>query len=902
VSRRVSHPLCLLAPLVLALFCLPCGRGADANAALQDAAAALQRGDFPGAEQKLRDELKRHPNDAETLSLLGMALDSQKKFAEADSVHRQAIAAAPGSARVLGKYGNHLLIAGDEKGARDAFQKALAIDPADRYSNLQLAQLALKWKDASHAKEALGHLDRLPRNQREAPEVAVLRLAALDLSGDRQAGDTLFARLSSATQNDASLSASIGWTLTEAGVYDRAETFLTHALAADPSNFHVLYDLGVVACYARHYERARDVLETAVRQQPNNVDALYSLAFVYSALRQPEPTLRLLAQAARLAPRRADVQRLIAVTTGELQANEDSAAAWDRYAALAPNDDTARRERGFARIHLRQFDSGMADLEWYIARHPDDPIGHYELGLAQSTSDPTKGLASLDKALELKPDFVAARSARGALNYVQGKPESAVPDLESAAASEPTNGMILDRLGQAYRALDRLTDAIRVLRRAAELAPDESTIQLHLGSALAEAGQDAESEVLMDRYRQRRPTQAPKDLMHYLSLSPEQQRADYRARVEKAVRDNPGDANAQLHYLKLSLEESQMDQATATARVIAGMKPGAAVLADAGRALLEARQYSPARELLDKAAAADPSAGLELDLSMATFHTKGPDEGLGHLDRVPPSRRNGDYYLARAQMLDASGKAGDAIAAMDQAIQASPKRPDLYWQAAVLLSRNRRGPEALRLLDRAEQTLPQDPQIPLVRATLLERSGQSEEAEHLLDRIQRRWPEGAAVWVARGIVLAAHEHFDGARRALETAVTLGARSPEAWFYLADSTLRSAPDRIDDAEAAARKALTLAPADPWIQTLAGEIAFRKGNYQTAVERQQNAIRLRPGWIDAHHDLAQSYEALGRKQEALAEVAIVETIRKDSPGAAAEPPDPGRLFQTRPPLDW
>src|SRR5438046_717288 len=86
------------------------------------------------------------------------------------------------------------------------------------------------------------------------------------------------------------------------------------------------------------------------------------------------------------------------------------------------------------------------------------------------------------------------------------------------AGSEASNGMRLDLLGQAYRALDRLADAIHVLRRAAELAPGESTIQLHLGNALAEAGQNAESEVLMDRYRQRRPTQAPRSLMNYLSL------------------------------------------------------------------------------------------------------------------------------------------------------------------------------------------------------------------------------------------------------------------------------------------------------------------------------------------------------------------------------------------------
>src|SRR5581483_9617014 len=185
--------------------------------------------------------------------------------------------------------------------------------------------------------------------------------------------------------------------------------------------------------YGKHYERARDLLEAAVRQQPENVDALYSLGFVYSSLKQTEAALRALAQAARLAPKRADVVRLIAVTTGELSADEDSAAAWDRYLQLAPGDDIARRERGFARTHIHEFETGLADLEWYIARHPEDPIGHYQLGLAQSTNDPTKGIDSLNKALALKPDFVAARAARGALYYTQGNAEAAVPDLEAAA-------------------------------------------------------------------------------------------------------------------------------------------------------------------------------------------------------------------------------------------------------------------------------------------------------------------------------------------------------------------------------------------------------------------------------------------------------------------------------------
>jgi tetratricopeptide (TPR) repeat protein len=771
----------LLAAVTISII-LPAARGDDT--ALRDAAAALQRGDYTLAESKLRAELQAHPGDAEALSLLGMVLDARKEFSQADAQYRKAMAAAPRSTPVLGRYANHLLAAGDEKGAHDAFAKLLAIDPADPFANLALARLALKVKDEPHAREALGHLDRLPAAMRDAPEAAVARLIALDRTGDKQAADALVNQLSKATQQDPKLSSSIGWTLARAEQYAQAETFLTHALADNAADFHVMYDLGVVALYAQDYPRAREVLETAVRRQPNNADALYSLAFVDHALKQPEQALRLLAEAAKAAPRRADVQRLIAVITGELQANEDSAAAWDRYAELAPKDDTARRERGFARIHMHKFDAGIADLEWYIARHPDDPVGYYELGLAQSTNDPTKGLSSLDKALRLKPDFVEARSARGALYYLQGKPEAAVPDLEAAAAAQPDNGLILDRLGQAYRALDRLENSIRALRKATQLAPDEPTIVLHLANALAEAGQNAESESLMGRYRQMRPTQAPRDLMRFLSLTPEQQRADYRARVEKAVHDNPGDANAQLHYLKVLLEERQTDQAVKTAHTIASMKASPAILADAGRAMLEARQFAGSRELLEHAAAGDTSSGLELPLAIAAFHSTGAQDGLKHLERVPGSARDADYYLARAQMFDAAGSSAEALASLDRALRAAPDRADIYWQEVVFLKKAGRMKDALELLDRAARSMPQQPWFPVLRAALLEAGGETEQARALLETTRRRWPEIAAVWVADGLIAAAHGSPEEARRLLETAVSLGAHSPEVQACLA----------------------------------------------------------------------------------------------------------------------
>ena len=107
------------------------------------------------------------------------------------------------------------------------------------------------------------------------------------------------------------------------------------------------------------------------------------------------------------------------------------------------------------------------------------------------------------------------------------------------------------------------------------------------------------------------------------------------------------------------------------------------------------------RELLEKAAAADPSAGLELPLAIAAFHSAGAEEGLKHLERVPESARNADYYLARAQMLDAAGKSADALASLDRALRAAPDRADIYWQEVVFLKKDGRTDDALELLDRA---------------------------------------------------------------------------------------------------------------------------------------------------------------------------------------------------------
>jgi tetratricopeptide (TPR) repeat protein len=841
----------------------------DSTRAMRDAMSALARGDFSAAERTLRVEVAARPDDVWALSLLGASLDSLKRIAEADPFHRRAVAAAPRSADVLNNFAAHLWLAGEEAEAGKIYERIVAIDPAHTNANLQLARLALK---AGNAPETLRCLDRLPFTERDEPRALLARLEALYVAGSRAEGEALAARLRENARSDPDLAFAAGVALSNAQQFERAETLFEIALKADPANFNLLYNTGVAAARAGHPARASEVLEAALRQQPHNVDTLYALACAHYSLRQWESAVQLLSQAAALQPRRADVQKVLALAATDLGALDDASAAWDRYLKFEPNDDDARRERGYTAVQRGHLDEGLVDLEWFVAKHPDDVVGHYELGLAQRSADMVKALAEFDRALALDPNYVPARTARGSLYYQTGKPEDAVKDLEIAAALRPDDPAGLDRLGQTYEALDRTADAIRVLRRAAALAPQDSKTLLHFAHALADAGNTEESKGVMDRFRQLGPekqTGVRAGFVEYLSLSDPERHADYKARLEKAIREHPQDPALRVDHLKLLLADGEPDKAVQEADAIVDMKPPAAVLADAGRALLTSRNYASAADLLQRARDAGASDDVAANLAIAA-----------HLNQAE------SLAAADSPML---------LQAVDEAVAGAPDRPDLYRDAAILLAAKGRIEDAARLLERAARILPGNRVILLLQAAANDLAGNTAGSEASLSAIRDRWPEWRLAWTVHGMVLSRHGRFEESRKALETAVALGESEPGAYFYLADSTLRTGAPAA--AETAIGKALKLAPADPWIAALAGRIALDRKDIAAAIERLRHAVQLRPTWAAPHLDLARAFRADGSAAPAKAEEQ--EAARLETAGLpAGDPPYLLRWFCAAP----
>src|SRR6185436_5182055 len=64
-----------------------------------------------------------------------------------------------------------------------------------------------------------------------------------------------------------------------------------------------------------------------------------------------------------------------------------------------------------------------------------------------------------------------------------------------------------------------------------------------------------------------------------------------------------------------------------------------------------------------------------LDLALAEYHLSGPAAGISVMDRTPEPKRDGDYWLLRAQMLDAQGDAQAAAEALNRGFAAAPRAP-----------------------------------------------------------------------------------------------------------------------------------------------------------------------------------------------------------------------------------
>lgn len=866
-------------------------------------AAAFQQGKLAEAEQMLSTALKNHPREARGLGLMGVILDAQRRYSEAESYYQRALKLNPNSAPLLNNLGNHYLAQGDAERARATYLRVVALEPRHPNANLHLAQMSVA---AKRGQAALRYVNRLPSREQGALPAQLLKAQALFLTGQQAAATDLLAQVEKQAPADPQVAFSLGLIFADWQRYAEAEQAFARALKAAPANFDILYNLGLAAARAGHHDRAIEVFEIALRQRPREPDCLYHLGSAYAAKGRNDQAVILLLQAHNAAPERADILFALAHTSEEMGFYADAASAIDKYLKLKPNDDVARRERGFCYARGAKPDLGLQDLRWYAQKYPNDPRGLYELAIAETIRERDQALAHLNQVLLLDPNMTAARYARAMVYYQKSQFTESIADLKLVLKAEPNNFQALDALGQNYMRLNQPEEALKALSRAVELSPKDAKILTHYSRVLLRLGRREEAERVIAVFKTLGPEEGRRrpygGLFQFLQMPPEEQFARYVMNLGRSINTNPEDPNLRVRLGKALLYDGKAEEALEAFRAARKLTSDPSVLSASAKALLDWQLYGPAREFLEPIVAADPSnTEARLDLAIAVFHSAGPEAGLAEIDKIPTDKRSGDYFLLRAQILDALGKPEEAVQALNRGFRAAPTRGDLYFQAALFLIKHKQYRQTVDLLQEAVRILPDAPELLLTQAIAYELLQQPEESQRLLSDIQSRWPEWGLPYTINGIMLEIRFRSAQAKPLLETAIALGAHDAIVYYYLASAITHATPDDTESAQKAIEQALKLNPEDAYIRALAGKIAYTRKDYTAALEHLAAALRLWPEMIEAHQTLSATYRALGEREKSAAELKEIVRIKQANPTADQAPPFPvgDLLFTVRPP---
>lgn len=286
--------------------------------------------------------------------------------------------------------------------------------------------------------------------------------------------------------------------LYQRGQLPEATAFCQSILRADPLNASAWNLCGIIALQQRSFDHARDFFAQAVAAQPQDPGLLFNLAMARHAMRDHTGAAEAYRKAIRLRPDYADAHMHLGIVLHEQRNLYSAIDSLDRAVALAPQSAAAHYNRANAARALKRFDLAEQGYRAALQLNPYHAKAHSSLGnLFMETGRAEPAMACFDRAIELDPRFAEARWNKSLLLLTRGQFEQAWPLFESRLDCEAFSPQLRHRNRPRWRGEDLphrttvllyseqgLGDTIQFSRYASLLARRGATVYLEVEQPL----------------------------------------------------------------------------------------------------------------------------------------------------------------------------------------------------------------------------------------------------------------------------------------------------------------------------------------------------------------------------------------------------------------------------------
>jgi serine/threonine protein kinase/tetratricopeptide (TPR) repeat protein len=259
--------------------------------------------------------------------------------------------------------------------------------------------------------------------------------------------------------------------------------------------------------------QAAGVLRPAQRQHPDDFLINYMLA--YSLLAQKKSALTgeaagFLRAALVARPDSPAVHVKLGLALLDQGQPAEGEAEFRAALRLQPESALAQYDLALALSQQGRHPEAAATIRAAARRRPDSPLAHYNLGIVlRQEGKVAEAEAEYRQATRLEPSFAPAHNNLAALlSDERHDYAGAAAEFGEAARLDPTNPVIRLNHGNLLRVLGRTAEAEAEFREAVRLQPDSAEVRASLGQALRLQGKLPEAEAALSEAARQRPNSA----------------------------------------------------------------------------------------------------------------------------------------------------------------------------------------------------------------------------------------------------------------------------------------------------------------------------------------------------------------------------------------------------------